>query len=231
MKQVTFVVALLAVVTLAACDKENSPTAPSSTSQQPTAQAPVAAPPAFNYTDGVEIAFGRTANVNTKFSARATGNLNAMLESRITDFNGAEMDMYVYAANGNRRKWTTAYANSVYNGRASTIWRDVDTDNAVNVALQVYPFRSDTPVRATFPTDYRAYQRLTEGINFRHNATDGLMHLQGPLPPVSATFSLNTNVSGILRIEDATVAPARLTEVVNADGKVLCNTEQTCRGQ
>jgi hypothetical protein len=224
-------VLLLAAITLplAACGDDDDD-GDGKSDHNPTAPTVTVLPsaPVFDCERGVDISFGRTSNATNRFSVRIACNFNAMFDSPIRDLNGAEVDMYRYASDGSRRKYTTQYANSMLNGRVSTLLRDVDTDNAIKVVFQVYPYRSDTPVRATFPTEYRNYQRITEGINLRHNSTDGLMYLQGPLPPVSSTFSVNSTINGVQRIDDQTVEPAKLTEVVDAAGNVLCSDEATC---
>lgn len=223
MKSRLAVLLLAAAVSTAACgddDGPSSPTSPSSTTSTTATSAPTP-PPAFNYADGLEILVGRLTNAVNKFSVRLTGNVNVMLQTALNDFAGAEMDMYQYLANGNRRKWTTQYANSTYNGWPSTIWKDVDTDNAVKAVFQVYPYRSNTPIPGSFPTNYRPYLRITDGLSLRHNSTDGLVYMQGALPPVSSTFAKNSATNGILRIEDPEVEPARLTEVAEMINGVL----------
>lgn len=185
-KTLSLVVAIVAVSFLAACDAE-SPTSPSSTPA--TATTTAATPPttpAFSHAIGASVLFGSTKA--RTFSVRLTGNLNALIDrEKAFDWNGAQVDMYVYLVNGSRRKWTTEYGNSQFEGYRSTLLRDVDTDGAIAVVFQVYPRGATTPIPFTFPQwGVAQYFKTSDGVS--RTVVDGLHYLKAALPAVTPTF-------------------------------------------
>ena len=181
-----FAITLLIVIGVACGD--DAPKTPTSSTPVQTTTTTTPTPAAFSHATGASVLFGRTTTATTKFSARLTGNLNALIPAdKAFDWNGAQVDMYVYLTNGSRRKWTTEFGNSQFEGYRSTLFRDVDTDGAIAVVFQVYPRGATSPITFTFPY-WGVAQYFKTSPDVSKAEAGGLHYLKAPLPPVTSSF-------------------------------------------